>query len=175
LPNEINYGNGVKVQKKELTELNAEWYDVLMIHHVLEHIDEQVETLKQCYRLLKKDGCLLIRIPILGEVYKIYGEKWVQLDAPRHLVLHTLESISILAAKTGFKIRQTIFDSSDFQFLGSELYQRDIPLYDAATHKPNDFVDFFTKDEIERFEKKANVLNEMCTGDQAMFYLEKAD
>jgi len=174
LPAAIDYGHGVKVQKKELGDLKAKYYDVLMLHHVLEHIDEQVETLIDCHRLLKDDGKLLIRIPIIGEAYKIYGEKWVQLDAPRHLVLHTLKSMELLAKKTGFVVKQVVFDSSSFQFLGSELYEKDISLYDPISHKPNDFVDFFSKDEIEKFDREADKLNELKTGDQAMFYLEKA-
>lgn len=103
-----------------------------MMHHVLEHMDRQIEELKFCYGLLKPKGCLLVRIPIANKAWEIFRENWLPLDAPRHFFIHTLKSFNILAEKTGFKIKKTIFDSTDFQFLGSKLYQKDIPLH------PND-------------------------------------
>lgn len=173
IPQEINYGHGVKVVKKDLSEFKSKNYDVLMMHHVLEHIENQAGVLKECHRLLKDDGRLLIRVPILGEAYKIYSENWVQLDAPRHFFIHTLMSMNILAQKTGFRVHQVVFDSGSFQFTGSEMYKRDIPLYDPISQKPNAVEQYFSKEEIDDFEKQAEKLNENGTGDQAMFYLTK--
>jgi predicted SAM-dependent methyltransferase len=174
LPQEIDYGHGVKVLKKDLSEFEGENYDVLMMHHVLEHIEEQADVLNECYRLLKPDGDLMIRIPIVGEAYKIYAEKWVQLDAPRHFVIHTLKSMAVLAQKTGFAIQEIVFDSGFFQFAGSEMYKKDIPLHDPISLKPNGFAQYFSKKEIEDFEIRAAELNAGGTGDQAIFYLKKA-
>jgi len=174
LPQEIDYGQGVKVLKKDLSEFEGEKYDVLMMHHVLEHIEEQADVLIECHRLLKQDGDLMIRIPIVGEAYKIYAEKWVQLDAPRHFVIHTLKSMAVLAQKTGFVIQKTVFDSGFFQFAGSEMYERNIPLHDPISLKPNGFAQYFSEKEIEDFERRAAELNASGTGDQAIFYLKKA-
>lgn len=173
LPQEIDYGHGVKVVKKDLSEFKDQSYDVLMMHHVLEHIEEQADILRECYRLLKEDGTLIIRIPIVGDAYKIYAEKWVQLDAPRHFVIHTLKSMNILAGKTGFLIEKVVFDSSLFQFAGSEMYKKNIPLLNPISQKHYDFNQFFSENEMEDFKNKAVKLNEQGTGDQAIFYLKK--
>ena len=173
LPEEIDYGQGVKVLKKDLSEFEGQKYDVLMMHHVLEHIEEQADVLNECHRLLKQDGDLMIRIPIVGEAYKIYAEKWVQLDAPRHFVIHTLKSMAVLAQKTGFVIQKTVFDSDFFQFAGSEMYEKNIPLHDPISLKPNGFGQYFSEKEIEDFERRAAQLNASGNGDQAIFYLKK--
>ncbi|MDN3550797.1 class I SAM-dependent methyltransferase [Mucilaginibacter aquaedulcis] len=173
IPEEVDHGYGVRVLKKELTELPAHSYDLLIMHHVLEHVDDQVAEMKECHRLLKERGVLMISIPLLGKAWEIYGGNWVQLDAPRHYVLHTMKSLSLLAERTGFKIQNVIFDSSAFQFLGSELYEKDIPLVDPETHKWNAFDKHFTPEEIANFEKQAQILNAAQQGDAARFYLYK--
>lgn len=174
VPQEIDYGFGVKVMKKELTDLPKNSYDLIMMHHVLEHIDEQQTALADCHQLLKQNGCLLIRIPVLGEAWERYGNNWVQLDAPRHFFLHTVKSIALLARETGFEIRKTIFDSTSFQFLGSELYEKNIPLFSKENDfNPFPFESLFDKMEIQAFEQKAKKLNKEARGDSAAFFLYK--
>lgn len=173
IPTEVDYGFGVKVMKKELTELPAGSYDLIMMHHVLEHVDQQQTELNDCYRLLKKNGCLMVRIPLIGKAWELYKQNWVQLDAPRHFFLHSLKSINILAAATGFEIRHTMFDSTGFQFLGSELYVRDTPLFLPDTHKLFPYEKIFSADQMNAYEKEAVHLNEIKQGDQAVFYLYK--
>lgn len=174
LPQETDHGYGVKVLKKELSELPHHSYDLIMMNHVLEHIDQQQEALLDCRKLLKDRGCLLIRIPVLGEAWETYHSNWVQLDAPRHFFLHTLKSMQILANQTGFEIKKTIFDSTSFQFLGSELYKKDIPLFtEENNYEPQAFDRFFNQEEIDKYEAKAIDLNELKIGDSAAFYLYK--
>ncbi|MBD1363322.1 class I SAM-dependent methyltransferase [Mucilaginibacter sp. ZT4R22] len=171
--NEIDYGFGVKVLKKDLSELPSNTYDVLIAHHVLEHVDEQVKEMEQCHRLLKSGGVFLICVPVLGEAWDTYKENWVQLDAPRHFVLHTINSMGILAERTGFKVSKTIFDSTAFQFLGSELYKRDIPLTLPDTHEDYPVEQLFTPDELTTFWERSAALNVAHRGDSARFYLYK--
>ncbi len=172
IPEEIDYGFGVKIYKKSLEELSHNNYDLIMMHHVLEHMDRQIEELKFCHRLLKRKGCLLVRIPIANKAWEIFRENWVQLDAPRHFFIHTLKSFNILAEKTGFKIKKTIFDSTDFQFLGSKLYQKDIPLH-SDDNESLPYEGIFTSNEIKKYTLKADRWNKRCEGDQARFYLFK--
>ncbi len=41
-----------------------------------------------------------------------------QIDAPRHLYLHTETSLQRLAAETGFQIEKVLYDATGFQFCG---------------------------------------------------------
>jgi 2-polyprenyl-3-methyl-5-hydroxy-6-metoxy-1,4-benzoquinol methylase len=173
LPEAISYDFGVKVRKKDLTQIESNSYDIVMMHHVLEHMFEPEQEIKECYRILKSKSFLIIRIPIKNFAWHKYGENWVQLDAPRHFFIHTIKSMELLAKKTRFEMHSKEFDSVDFQFIGSELYKRDIPLHGKQTGKPVAFRERFDKQQRKFFKKEAKSLNEQGLGDQAIFYLYK--
>jgi len=174
IPLEYDYGNGVKILKKDIAELQKNSYDLLMMHHVFEHVENPIEELGKCYELLKKDGYLMIRIPVVGKPWEIYRENWIQLDAPRHAFIYTSESMKILANKTGFDLINVVYDSMGFQFWGSELYKKDISLVNEQK-KYRIAEDYFSKSEIATFETEALKLNKNKEGDMAIFYLRKKD
>ena len=174
IPQEIDHGFGVRIMKKEINELKKGNYDIIIMNHVLEHMPEQHDVLKNCHTLLKDSGCLLIAIPIIAEAFNIYKENWVQLDAPRHFFLHTIKSMKVLAKETSFEIKYTLFDSISLQFWASELYRKDIPLFPEENNRqayPTE--KFFTGEEMKNFEEQALKLNKDGKGDTAVFYLYK--
>ncbi|MDR0824137.1 MAG: class I SAM-dependent methyltransferase [Prevotella sp.] len=153
------------IQKKYIYEL-TEQYDFIMFHHSFEHMDNPMKIFNEIYRLLKHNASVLIRIPLASSyAWKKYGKYWVQLDAPRHFYLHTINSISILAKKANLKLYKTEFDSAYTQFTGSEKY-----LLNLA---PTDDKQVFNKKEIARYKKLARQLNKTGEGDSACFYLKK--
>lgn len=174
IDHDYNYGHGVKVLKKDLSELPNNSYDLLMMHHVFEHMENPYEELNKCYDLLKGNGNLMIRIPIVGKAWEIYEQDWVQLDAPRHFFIHTIKSMQLLAKKTGFVINNIVYDSTAFQFYVSELYKRDIPMVNPVTKEYISWRDFFSEQEMINFESVAQGLNKEKQGDSAIFYLSKA-
>ena len=97
----------------------------------------------------------------------------VALDAPRHLFLHTVESIELLAKQAGFKVADLEFDSTTLQFVGSELYLRDIPLKDGTSDSQNPQSSIFSAEQLQDFKATALKLNKTRDGDQACFYLYK--
>jgi len=171
---ELDYGYGVKVFQKDLSELRKQNYDLLMMHHVFEHMDQPLEELRKCHALLKKDGYLIIRIPVVGQAWDIYQEKWIQLDAPRHFFIHTEKSIEILAGQSGFTINEVVYDSSAFQFWGSELYKQDVAFVDDQTKEYRRAENFFSEQALIDYEVQAQQLNKNKKGDQAVFYLKKS-
>jgi hypothetical protein len=60
------------------------------------------------------------------------------------------------------------------QFLWSELYRRDIPMLDPATHLPPLPSTHFRRSEIRAFRSRSRELNLAGEGDQACFFLELA-
>jgi len=167
---DIQYENGLKIQKKEIHEVEGKW-DIITFHHSFEHISDPVETLKTVANLLKTDGRCIIRIPIVPcYAWERYRVNWVQLDAPRHFFLHSVKSMNILAAKVGLEIYKIDYDSTALQFKGSELYLRDIPLM-AGRSKTS----IFSMRERYAFKVHAKELNENKQGDQAVFYLKNIE
>lgn len=170
---DIGPGNGIHVRKCEIQDLDGS-FDVVMFHHSLEHIPDQVAALRAAARLLAPGGRCLVRIPLMGQhAWRQYGVHWSQLDAPRHLFLHTGKSLGRLAERTGFRVVDTVFDSNDFQFWGSECLKRGIPLFDPATGRPNPQAVQIRREGAREWQRQAKALNAAGQGDQACFVLKR--
>ena len=170
----IFYRNGVRVYKCRLEEVHAK-FDFIMLHHSLEHIQDQKNAMAQVFRLLKSKGVVLVRMPLVSSyAWRRYHENWVQLDAPRHVILHSTESFLRLATDSGFVVSDIVYDSTEFQFIGSEQYEQDIALNSArALRKNNIDQSIFTEADRRKYVEKAKVLNRNQNGDQACFLLFK--
>jgi len=168
----IRYSNGLIIQKKELHEM-GEQFDFIMLHHSFEHMTDPVKILQELHRLIEPSGTILIRIPIASYAWHTFGADWVALDAPRHFYLHTLESMRILAANTGYQITNVVFDSFEMQFWGSIQYQKNIPLMDQMSYLKNKKNSIFSEKEIKGFKNRSKQLNKDQQGDAAGFYLRK--
>jgi predicted SAM-dependent methyltransferase len=145
-----------------------------MFHHSFEHLEDPDGTLREAHRLLKDNGYMLIRIPVINFAWEKYGVNWVQLDPPRHLFLYTERAFCSLAEKSGFEVEKIIYDSTAFQFWGSEQYLQNIPLNHPTSHLNNDGGTVFSQDQMDKWQSEAEVLNLRGRGDQACFYLRKA-
>ncbi len=61
-------------------------FDIVILFQVLEHLPDPLATLKQCARLLKPSGQLIIGVPNFDSWQAKYaGPAWFHLDVPRHL------------------------------------------------------------------------------------------
>ncbi|TNE97946.1 MAG: class I SAM-dependent methyltransferase [Deltaproteobacteria bacterium] len=168
---DIHLDGEVLVRKQHIEDID-EKFDIVMLHHSFEHIFEQVSTMESLRNLLKENGTLMIRIPLLGHAFDKYKENWVSLDAPRHFFLHTEKSMKELAFRTGFNVQNVVYDSTDFQFWGSEQYINGIPLFSDKSYAKNDSV--IEPEKIREYQRLAKELNESARGDQACFYLTKS-
>ena len=172
LPNDLHYGNGLNLLKKDLKDLDRK-FDLITLNNSFEHMPKPLDVLKKLNNLLNQEGLLIIGIPVIGYAWRYYGINWVQLDAPRHLYLHTTKSMEILSKKSGFIIDDVSYTSDEFQFWGSEQYIKNIPLIDDRSYWTNPPNSIFSKKDIETFKHRALELNQKRDGDQASFFLKK--
>ncbi len=171
---DIAYSSGVHIFKKQIFD-ETDKYDLIIFNHSFEHLARPFEVLSAAKKLLNPGGHIVIRIPIVPSfAWEEYRENWVQLDAPRHFFLYSLESLHILTRNSGFKIRRIEFDSTDLQFWASLQYQRDIPLLDERSYYVNPNRSGFSTQQIQRFGARARELNQQKRGDQICAYLAAA-
>jgi SAM-dependent methyltransferase len=174
---DIEYGNGLRIEKKTLRAAAGEW-DIIMFHHSLEHVPDQAETFASIRRLLASNGTCMIRVPIASSfAWEHYRANWIQIDAPRHLYLHSLKSMELLAHRNRLKIVAVAYDSTAYQFWASEQAAKGIALRSDKSYKINAYRydlkrSIFSKNDMKRFEEQAKTLNETNKGDQAVFYLK---
>jgi hypothetical protein len=73
-----------------------------------------------------------------------------------------------LAESVGLRVAQVDYDSTDFQFWGSELCVQDVPLKEAEAMGVDRL---FAAREMKKFRAAARALNRESQGDQAAFIL----
>src|SRR6201999_3663789 len=117
---------------------------------------------------LAPDGVCLVRLPIVAHAWEQYQTNWVQLDPPRHMWVPTERAMRMLAETLGLKVERVEYDSTEFQFWGSELSIRDVPLRDVD---PRNLKGFFSKSELAKFRENAAKLNRDGIGDSAAYVL----
>lgn len=101
----IARARGLTVHHGGLETLSAEseTYDGITMNHVIEHVHDPRTTLTHCYRLLKPGGWLWLETPNLdAQGHARYGEYWIGLDIPRHLVVFTDRALQQLLTEVGF-------------------------------------------------------------------------
>jgi SAM-dependent methyltransferase len=161
---------GLWARKLALDQVQGE-FDLIMLHHAFEHVESGLELLAAGRQRLSGNGRLLLRFPTPeSAAWERYRENWVQLDAPRHLFLHTRKSLGILAEQAALRIERCWCDSSAFQFWASEAYQRGLSLYDG-NGSPMDPGKYFNKAQMRAFDRQAKMLNASGRGDQIVVVL----
>lgn len=154
--------------------LQDQWngsFDLIMLHHSLEHVIDPLVQLKKLLPFVRAGGALLVRVPVANSyACREYGADWVQLDAPRHLVLPSESGMRALGQQLGLDLIKVEYDSTSFQFIGSEQYRKDIPMYDQD-HSwllgKNPSIDLRARQILE---ERSAELNASQDGDQAVFY-----
>ena len=134
----------------------------------------QLDVLLSAKNLVKDTGRIVIRIPIVPSlVWHKYGTNWVQFDAPRHLYLHTRESVNILAQKAGLRCENIQCDSGAFQFIGSEQLKEGIVLNDERSWLRSREKSIFSDKDVKFFRRQAKKLNRSGEGDVVVITLKK--
>lgn len=174
IDHDLDVDGRIAIRKVGLDDVPGGW-DLIMLNHSFEHMASPTLVLEGLRERLGEGGSIVIRMPVASWAWRTYGTDWVQLDAPRHLFIHTPRSMSVLAERAGLTVSRVFFDSGSFQFWGSEQYRRDIPHRDPRSYWENRATAQFTAAEIEDYERRARRLNRQGLGDSAGFVLRARD
>ena len=120
---DMNITKNIKILKRSIDRVEGE-FDLILLNHSLEHIEDQPAVFSSISRLLAPRGVALVRIPtVSSQAWERYGIYWAGLDAPRHIYLHSITSLEILLSRAGLRSKRMLFDSTVFQFWASEQNQ----------------------------------------------------
>jgi len=84
-------------------------FDMITAWHVIEHVSDLNETIKQLSKRLNPKGVLIIALPNCNSFdAAYYREDWAGYDVPRHLYHFTHKSFKALATKHKLKLVSTL-------------------------------------------------------------------
>lgn len=131
----VSQKHGFQVDVGELNDLAYPdgAFDAVMAKHVLEHIRDPEKFARECWRILKPGGRLVLVTPnVASHGHRIYGEHWQGLEPPRHLFLYSPRTLHALATICGIA-QPSIFSTAQgasYIFRSSERIRTG--KYDAA-------------------------------------------
>jgi 2-polyprenyl-3-methyl-5-hydroxy-6-metoxy-1,4-benzoquinol methylase len=111
---------------EDTAELQNQSFDVISMWHVLEHVPNLDNQIKELKRLLKPNGSLIVAVPNFKSFdAKHYGAFWAAYDVPIHFWHFSKKAIKALFDKEGMQLEKVLpmkFDSFYVSLL-SEKYK----------------------------------------------------
>lgn len=82
-------------------------FDAITMSHVIEHLPNPIGTLRECKRMLKKGGRLVMTAPNIESLaHRLYRDSWLPLDPPRHLFLYSPSTLRTCVERSGLRIME---------------------------------------------------------------------
>jgi 2-polyprenyl-3-methyl-5-hydroxy-6-metoxy-1,4-benzoquinol methylase len=97
-------GLSVSLGSLETQNYPNNYFDVITINHVIEHLYNPLDVIRECHRILKKGGSLIIETPnSLSWLHMyIYKQNWFSLDPPRHIMIYNPCNLKEMVSMAGF-------------------------------------------------------------------------
>jgi 2-polyprenyl-3-methyl-5-hydroxy-6-metoxy-1,4-benzoquinol methylase len=125
-PSAVSYcrSRGLDVHGGTIADLpEAAQYDVIALTHVIEHVSDPIEMLRECAKRLRPaTGRVVITTPNLESLgHRWFGKYWRGLEVPRHFVVFSPSGLrqcvgraglSVTALSTESRLAQMIYNNS---------------------------------------------------------------
>ena len=84
-----------------------ESFDAVVLSHVIEHVHDPIALLRECGRILRPGGRLVLTTPNLTSVgHRRFGADWRGLEPPRHLHVFSVESLASCVDQVGLAVSE---------------------------------------------------------------------
>lgn len=97
-------GIDARLGSLEDCEYSSSAFDAVVSSHLLEHLPDPRAHLKECHRILRPGGRLVLTTPNAASLgHRLFSHNWRGLEPPRHLHVFGPASIVRLAEEAGFR------------------------------------------------------------------------
>jgi SAM-dependent methyltransferase len=123
-----SFGLDATLGTLEQTRFSDGSFDVITMNHVIEHVLDPIGAFKECHRLLKHDGRLVVATPNVQSLGRsVFGRAWRGLEPPRHAFLFSRQTLATCAQRAGLQVSRAITTARGSRFIwqASSLLKRD--------------------------------------------------
>ena len=121
---------------------NVSNYEVIICHHVIEHLNDPINFVKRIYLAMKKNSVLIVGTPDFDcGAARLFDKNFRMLDDPTHQSLFSLDSLTRLLRDTGF-----ILIDSDYPFFETNYFNQEnlMKLFNKDDYSPAFYGNWFT-------------------------------
>lgn len=98
----------------------AEFFDIVNVCHVLEHVPDPDRLLAEIRRILKPGGLLKVQLPNADSATRLlFGRFWQGYEVPRHLWVFAPGNLTALFERNGLKVARKRTLENSFSVLSS--------------------------------------------------------
>jgi len=116
-----NFGLNIYEGTIEEANFSENEFDALTMNHVIEHLYDPITTLKECYRVLKSGGKLVITTPNIESLgARLFDGAWRGWEAPRHLHVFSPRTLRSCVERVGLRICKLRTTSRSAPFMWTE-------------------------------------------------------
>lgn len=97
------------VLERELSEVTGRW-DAIVFWHSLEHLRDPGPSLDRAAELLAPGGVVVVAMPNPASIQaRLFGDRWLALDLPRHLVHVPAPALLARLRATGIEVERVSY------------------------------------------------------------------
>jgi SAM-dependent methyltransferase len=101
--------NHPHVRAVEFEEMTGSW-SAIIFWHSLEHLRRPVRALRHAAQLVAPGGTLVVAVPNATSLQaRLFGDRWLALDLPRHLIHIAPPALLSELEKLGFKVERVSY------------------------------------------------------------------
>jgi SAM-dependent methyltransferase len=103
------YASGPHIRNAEIDEVDGTWSAVIFWHS-LEHLRQPARALSHAAALLSPGGTIVIAVPNATSLQaRVFGDRWLALDLPRHLVHLTPPALLSRIEALGLRVERVSY------------------------------------------------------------------
>lgn len=115
-------GAPIITARLEDADLPPEFFDVVTLWDVLEHLHDPKAGLAKVSRTLRTGGLLVVSTPDFDSPdRRLFGKYWFGYDLPRHLYIFDRKTVTALLDQVGFKVLEIGHFTAHYQVLAGSI------------------------------------------------------
>jgi 2-polyprenyl-3-methyl-5-hydroxy-6-metoxy-1,4-benzoquinol methylase len=99
------FGLAIHAGSLESARYPDAYFDAITLHHVIEHVPDPLDLLKECRRTLKPQGKIFVMTPNIDSLgHRTFAESWRGLEIAFHLHIFSIRALATCFERSGLSV-----------------------------------------------------------------------